>query len=109
MKEHAELLSKISESAKLYAIEKVMPNSGTFRQLEQNQFTTTQTKMLWGAIENTISWEVDMRFEKVRPFVQEVSVIGHDDFGNKYQASAIECSGEIQDVIDIEVVKNKTL
>lgn len=49
-----------------------------------------------------IDWEIEDRFEKVNYHVQEVSLIGIDELGNKYSAMAVEVCGEIEDITEIK-------
>lgn len=49
-----------------------------------------------------IEWDIDMRFERVEYHVQEVSLIGYDEEGNKYSAHAVEVCGEIEDITEIQ-------
>jgi len=49
-----------------------------------------------------IDWEIEDRFDKVSYHVQDVSLIGIDELGNKYSAMAVEICGEIEDITEIE-------
>ncbi len=49
----------------------------------------------------TIHWEIEDRFDKIDYHVQDVSLIGYDDEGNKYEAMAVEVCGEIEDITEI--------
>lgn len=54
-------------------------------------------------MENTkIHWEIEDRFDKVSYHVQDVSLIGFDENGNKYSAMAVEVCGEIENITEIE-------
>lgn len=53
-------------------------------------------------MENTISWEVESRFEKISVNEQEVWLIGYDVKGSEYTAKAIEVCGELENISEVE-------
>jgi hypothetical protein len=103
MENSKQIFNSLPEKEKLLLIEKVMPHSGTYRQLEEEGcFSNGQINQMVDIFVKSINWEVEEEFEKLSVHDIEVSIIGIDNYGNKYRAMAILSCGEIEDITDIE-------
>lgn len=98
--DYKEIFTTLPESEKLALIDKVMPCSGTHRQLEeQGNFSYLQIKWMVEFFINSISWEQIDLFEKLSFHDEIHSIRGISEIGNEY-----ECYGtySCDELVEIE-------
>ena len=94
---------EITNEDKLVLIEKEMPCSGTYRQLdEEANFSDNQIKRMMENFTNSIDWEKRVELERVSPHDVAYSVLGTSSTGNKYGAIGNYSCGELVSIQDLE-------
>jgi hypothetical protein len=107
-KEAKEIFKALPENEKLALIEKVMPMSGTYRQLENSEdFSDTQIEMLSNEFFNSIDWEQGLEMEFLDVHDATYIVNGESNLGNKYEAIGYYSDGMLLFIEDLEHLNKK--
>jgi len=105
MKNSKEIFKALPENEKLSLIEKLMPNSGTYRQLEnEGDFSDGQIEKMTKLFINSINWEQGMELEKICHHDKTCVVNGISKLGNNYEATGYYTDNEFLDISDLEII-----
>lgn len=102
MKNSKEIFERLPENEKLKLIEKIMPCSGTFRQLDQNMFSESQYDEMYELFFNSIDWAQGIEIDEICVHDKVHVVNGQSDLGNDYEACGYYSDGILLFIEDIE-------
>lgn len=107
MKNYKEIYQSLPENEKLLLIEKVMPYSGTHRQLEkQGSFSDGQIKEMAELFFNSINWEKGEGMEEIDIHDKMCLVNGVGESGNIYEAVGYYSCNDLLYIYDLEIKNN---
>lgn len=103
MEKSKSIFNALPENEKLALIEKVMPHSGTYRQLDNSGYwTNEQWGMLADEFINSIHWDQGEELEKICVHDKSHIINGESDLGNKYQAIGLYSDDDLIFIEDLE-------
>lgn len=106
MENSKKLFNSLPENEKLALIEKVMPCSGTHRQLEESgNLTDGQWDLLKDEFINSIDWEKGLELEEIDIHDKTYIVKGASKLGNNYEAIGYYSDGALLFIEDLELKK----
>jgi len=107
MKNYKNVFNQLPENEQLDLIEKVMPNSGSYRQLENREdWSEMQWKMIYDSFINSLHWYVGEVLDTVSINDRSHSISGESDLGHKYEAVGIYSNNILCDIEDLTVTEN---
>lgn len=108
MENTKQLFNSLPENEQLLLIEKEMPMSGDYRQLEEKgSWTDGQWQLLHDEFINSIQWEQGEELEAIDVHDKTYTIKGESDSGNLYEAVGHYSDGELVSVEDLKL-KNIT-
>ena len=108
MKNEKNLFNSLPENEQLLSIEKVMPMSGGYRQLEEKgNWSDGQWQLLHDEFINSIQWEQGEELEKIDVHDKTYSIKGESELGNQYEAVGIYSDYILVSIEDLQL-KNST-
>ena len=97
------LFNALPENEKLALVEKVMPVSGTYRQLEESgNWSDGQWRMLHDKFIDSISWEKGAEMDEVSFHDKSFVINGKSELGNEYEGIGIFCDDNLLFIEDLE-------
>lgn len=98
-----EIFKALPENEKLALIEKVMPHSGTYRQLDHSgDWSDVQWRNMGNEFLNSIDWERGLLMEELCIHDKTYIVNGESDLGNKYESIGFYSDGSLLFIEDLE-------
>ena len=98
----------LPENEKLLLIEKVMPESGKYRQLDNcGDWSDIQWKMLAEHFFNSIDWDRGLLMEDICIHDKIYIVSGESDLGNKYEGIGFYSDDSLLFIDDLEYIKKQ--
>lgn len=105
MENSKELFNALPENEQLLLIEKVMPMSGTYRQLDESgNWSDAQWTMLKDKFINSIDWEQGLEMEEIDVHDKTYIVNGESELGNKYEGIGFYSDGSLLFIEDLEFI-----
>lgn len=105
--EFKQIFSALPENEKLVLIEKVMPCSGTHRQLEeQGSFSDGQIKEMAELFFNQNEWEQGLELEEIDIHDKSHFVYTTTELGNDFEAVGYYSDGSLLFIDDLEFKKS---
>lgn len=99
------LFNSLPENEQLLLVEKVMPMSGLYRQIENKEnWSDGQWQLLHDEFINSIHWEQGEELESIDVHDKTYIVKGESDLGNRYEATGIYSDDEL---VSIEYLHSK--
>lgn len=103
MKDLKDLL-ELPEKELISLIEKVMPLSGTYRQIDNSgDWSKGQIQVMVDEFINSIKWDRVQLLESVSAHDQSYEIQGESELGFKYSAIGIYSCDELVEIEDLEV------
>lgn len=106
-KKAKEIFNVLPVGEKIELIEKIMPHSGAYRQLQNSgDWSDKQWQMLGDEFLNSIYWERGSELDKICVHDKTHIVNGKSDIGNKYQAVGFYSDDSLLFIEDLQLIKN---
>ena len=98
------LFNSLPENEQLLLVEKVMPISGLYRQIENKKdWSDGQWKLLHDEFINSIHWEQGEKLESIDVHDKTYIVKGESDLGNRYEATGIYSDYILVSIEDLQL------
>ena len=108
MENAKEILEALPENELIILIEKVMPMSGTYRQIdERGNWSDGQINTMAELFVNSIDWEQGLEMEEICVHDKTYIVNGESDLGNKYEAIGYYSDDTLLFIQDLEFLTNE--
>ena len=99
------IFEALPENEQLALIEKVMPNSGVYRQHENKcGWSDSMWELLATTFQNSIDWEQGLLMEKICYHDKTYVVSGESELGNKYEAIGFYSDGTLLFIDDLSIL-----